>query len=232
MTTPRHRPTGPAIVAASCALIAGFAAPVDRVSAEPLDAIVRAKLAPALPAGLEVARIYFPADLAGLDSDPRRVAVELPRALRAGRSSIKLTVRGRRTASVPVAIAPLGEVAIAQRMLGIGDVIGEADIAIERRALAEFTAAPPATLIGAQVTTAIAAGAAIAAREVALPPPLARGTQIEVEVRRGAVHIRGVGTLELAARPGEPAAARLTATRLVVHGRLVAPATLIVGDLP
>ena len=48
----------------------------------------------------------------------------------------------------------------------------------------------------------------------------------------GAVHIRGTGTLEMSARPGELATARLAATRTVVHGRLVAPATLLVGENP
>ncbi|MEO7730572.1 MAG: flagella basal body P-ring formation protein FlgA, partial [Kofleriaceae bacterium] len=106
----------------------------------------------------------------------------------------------------------------------------DADFTIERRALAEVIAAPAATLRGASVGRPIAAGAPIATRDVALPPPLARGTQIEIDVRRGSVHVRGAGILELAARPGEPATARLVATRLVVHGTLVAPATLIVGE--
>jgi len=65
-----------------------------------------------------------------------------------------------------------------------------------------------------------------------LPPPLPRGTQIAIDVRRGAVRIRGTGTLELAARPGELATARIAATHVVVRGTLVAPATLVVGDLP
>jgi flagella basal body P-ring formation protein FlgA len=133
---------------------------------------------------------------------------------------------------VPVAIAALSDVAIAQRALAPGDVLEDADLAIERRALADGGAAPVATLIGARVAAPIAAGAPIGARDVTLPPPLSRGTQIAIDVRRGAVHIRGTGTLELAARPGEPASARLAATKLVVHGVLVAPATLVVGDPP
>jgi hypothetical protein len=44
--------------------------------------------------------------------------------------------------------------------------------------------------------------------------------------------VRGSGVLESSARPGEPASARLTATRLVVHGTLIAPATLVVGGPP
>jgi len=224
-----HRQLRIAIALAVAALVLALA---NRVWADPIEAIVRAKLAPMLPAGLDVARVYVPATLAKLDVDPAKVAIELPRELRAGRPSIKLTVRGRSATWIPVAIAAAMDVAVAQRELAAGDVIGEGDIAIERRAVAELTAASPATIIGASVTTAIAAGAPIGARDIALPPPLARGSQILIDVRRGAVRIRGTGTLEAAARPGEPASARLAATKLVVHGTLVAPATLIVGDSP
>ena len=216
-----------AIVLASIACLAVLAA---RASAEPLDAVVRAKLAPMMPAGLDVARIYLPAQLARLDLDPAKVSVELARELRAGRPSIKLTIRGRAATRVPIALAALVDGAVAQRDLATGDVIADGDFAIERRAVADLIAAPAATLRGASVGRTIAAGAPIATRDVALPPPLARGTQVEIEVRRGAVHVRGTGILELAARPGEPATARLIATKLVVHGTLVAPATLIVGE--
>lgn len=228
-SAPTDKPTKVAIIVAMAAFLAVLA---TRVYADPMETIVRAKLEPALPAGLGVARVYLPASLARLDTDPARVMVELPRELRAGRPSIKVIVRGHNTAWVPVAIAAFADVAIAQRELAAGEVIGDGDVAIERRAVADFAAAPAATLVGAQITSSIAAGAPIGVRDVALPPPLSRGTQVAIDVRRGAVHIRGTGTLELAARPGEPASARLAATRIVVHGTLVAPATLLVGDLP
>lgn len=207
---------------------AGVPTPLARSS--PIEAIVRARLGPALPPGLDIARVHLPAQLARLDTAPARVVIELPRELRAGRSSIKLTVRGK-TVWVPVAIAQLTEVAIARRDLATGDVIGEADIAIEHRAV-DAAVAPPASLRGASVVRAITAGDPIAARDVALPPPLPRGTQVTVLVQRGAVAVRGTGTLELAARPGAPATARLAASKLVVHGRLVAPATVVVGGPP
>ncbi|HET7503903.1 MAG TPA: flagellar basal body P-ring formation chaperone FlgA [Kofleriaceae bacterium] len=222
------QPTRATFVAAIVALALALAA---RAHADPIEATVRARLAPVLPAELGVAHVYLPPALAALDADPSRVAIELPRELRAGRASLKLTVRGRRSVWVPVAISALAEVAIAQRALAPGDVIGAADIAVERRAAGEPTAAV-ATVVGATVTSEIAAGDAIGARAISRPPPLLRGTPVAIDVRRGAVHVRGTGTLEASARPGEPASARLTATRLVVHGRLVAPATLLVGDAP
>lgn len=210
-------------IAALLAVLAGVA------HAEPLDAVVRARVTPALAPGLDVAKVYLPANLAALDVDPARVAIELPHELRAGRPSVKLILRGR-TSYVPVAIAAAGDVAVAQRAFAPGDVIGPDDIAIEHRAIADIVPALPAALIGSSVTSAIAAGAPIAARDVVLAPPLPRGTQVEIDLRRGAVHIRGTATLEVAARPGAPASARLAATKIVVHGTLVAPATLVVGD--
>lgn len=213
--------------------IAAFAAVVaSRVHADPLDAVVRAKLAPSLPAGLDIAKVFLPAQLAKLDARPDAIAIELPHELRAGRASIKLTVRGHRTAWVPVAIAAAVDIAIAQRALAAGEVIAAGDIAIEHHAVSDMIPAPAATLVGATVTTPIGVGAAIAARDVALPPPVLRGTQVALDLRRGAVHIRGTATLETTARPGEIAAARLAATHVVVRGLLVAPATLVVGDSP
>ncbi|HET9620981.1 MAG TPA: flagellar basal body P-ring formation chaperone FlgA [Kofleriaceae bacterium] len=198
--------------------------------AEPLEATIRDRLSPALPDGLDVARVYLPASLASARIEPSKVVVELPRELRAGRPSIKLTVRGKPAVWVPVAIATTVEVAVAQRDLAPGDVITDDDIAVERRAVADLTPAAPATVVGASVTAAIAAGAPIGSRMVALPPPLSRGTQVSVEIHRGAVRIHGTATLETSARPGEQASARLAQTKLVVHGTLVAPATLIVGE--
>jgi flagella basal body P-ring formation protein FlgA len=212
------------------AVVAFLLALANRVWADPIDAIVRAKLAPALPAGLDVAKIYWPAELAQVNTDPARVIVELPRELRAGRPSIKLTVRGHRATWIPVAITAVTEVAVAQRALATGDIIADEDLAFERRAVADVAPAAPATVAGASVLNAIRAGAVITARDISRPPPLLRGTQVAIDVRRGAVHVRGTGTLETAARPGEPASAKLSATKLVVHGRLVAPATLIVGE--
>jgi flagella basal body P-ring formation protein FlgA len=239
-------------IATGVAILALVAALAHRVAAEPrsphqqaqaragaaappappvaLDTIVRDQLAPSLPAGLDVARVYLPANLAELALDPAKVTIELPRELRAGRPSVKLIIRGRAPVWVAVAIAAAVDVAVAQHDLAPGDVITDDDFTVEHRAIAELAAANPATLVGGSVTAAIAAGAPIGARAVALPPPLSRGTQVSIEVRRGSVLIHGTGVLENPARPGEPASARLDATKTIVHGTLVAPATLIVGQ--
>lgn len=197
--------------------------------ADPLADVVRAQLLPSLPAGTDVAAVHLPAAFAKLDVDPAAVTVELPRALAVGRPSIKLAIRGKRPVFVPIAIAPLVEVAVTRRALAAGAQIATDDVAIELRAV---EGAVPVSVIGATVRHPIDAGAIVTASAVALPPPVPRGTQVTVELRRGGVRVRGAGTLELAARPGEPATVRLAHTRAIVRGTFIAPATVRVGGLP
>lgn len=225
---PAGRGRGPRAAIAAALAVAALAGPAR---AEPIAAIVRDRVAPALPAHLGVSAVHLPPALQSLDVDPARVGVALPRALRAGRPSVKVTVRGRAARYVPVTIAALADVAVAQRPLAPGDVITAEAVAIERRAAAAAPA-PVNSVVGAVATRDVAAGAAIGLADVALPPPLPRGTSVRVEIQRGSVLVRGAGTLELAARPGEPAIARLPQTRALVRGTLVAPATVVVGADP
>ncbi len=205
---------------------------VATASAAPVDETVRAQLLPALPADTDVAKVYLPANLAKLDVDPADVIVELPRELRVGRRSVKVTVRGQRAVFVPVSVAQLADVAIAEHPLAVGDTITAADVRIETRAVEGTALANGTAVVGSKVAKAVAAGTAIAPGDITLPPPLPRGTQVAVEIRRGRVTIRGAGTLELVARPGESATVRLAQTKTIVRGTLVAPATVVVGELP
>lgn len=204
---------------------------VSPAQAEPVEDIVRAQLAPALPPDTDIAKVHLPASIAKLDVSTDEVAIELPRELRVGRRSIKLSVRGQRTVYVPVTIGAVADVAITERALPAGTVITEADVRIETRAV-EGTPPLGPSVIGAKVTKAVAANSTIAAGSIALPPPLPRGTQVTVEIRRGAVRVRGSGTLELVARPGEEATVRLAHNKQTLRGTLVAPGTVVVKETP
>jgi flagellar basal body P-ring formation protein FlgA len=207
------------------------AAMASVASATPIDAAIRDQLAPLLPAGLGVAQLHIPASL---PADVDAVSLELPAELRAGRPSLKVTARKRNksfTAYVPASLSALVDVAITTHALAAGSVVAEADITIESRAL-DVPAAPAVAIVGATLVHELAAGMAIGSHDVVLPPPLARGTQVTVEVRHGSVHVHGTGTLELAARPGQPATVLLGFNRTALHGVLVAPSTVIVGDHP
>jgi flagella basal body P-ring formation protein FlgA len=204
--------------------------------ADTLDEVVRDRVAAQLPENLGVAKVFAPA---GYDHvDAAQVAVELPREVRAGRASMKVTVRHHGTAQrtaktlwVPVAISARVDVAVAVVALPAGRAINAGDFTVERRAVdSSCSPAPVASIVGASPVRDVAAGDPIIARDITLPRPLARGTQVSIEIHRGAVRVRGTATLELAARPGDAASARLAQTKTIVHGTLVAPATLVVGD--
>ncbi|MEJ7600389.1 MAG: flagella basal body P-ring formation protein FlgA [Kofleriaceae bacterium] len=148
--------------------------------------------------------------------------------MRVGRASWKVTHHGR-TVFVPVTVGKQIEVAVLTRSLAVGDIVTAADFEVDLRAT-ELPAVSPQLLAGATVTRAVAAGAAVSSQDVTLPPPLPRGTPIKIELLRGSVRVRGTGLLERAARPGEPAIARLSHTRSIVRDTLRAPATLVVED--
>jgi flagella basal body P-ring formation protein FlgA len=201
-------------------------------SAEPIDSAIRARLSPAIPADLGIAEIHLPRSLVGLEVDRGAITVELPRAIRAGRASIKLGVPRRSPVYVPVTFGKLTAVAVVARELAAGATITDDDLTIEHRAVGTVALANAVTLVGSSTSRTLKAGTAIAATDVVLPRPLARGTQITVEMRRGGVRIRGTATLETAARHGEPASARLAHTRSIVRGTLRGNELVIEGPSP
>lgn len=199
--------------------------------AAPVEDVVRAQLAPALPPDTDIIQVHLPSSLARLDVEPSEVAIELSRELRVGRRSIKLAVRGKHAVYVPVTIGALVDVAVAEHALAAGTVITRDDVRIETRPI-DGALPLGAAVIGAKVMRRIAAGEPIAPASVALPPPLPRGTEVTIEIRRGSVRIRGTGTLELVARVGEEATVRLAQTKTTLRGTLVAPGTVVVKGAP
>lgn len=201
-------------------------------SADPIEGVIRARLAPVVPAGFGIAKVHVPAALASLEVAPASVTVEVPGELKLGRPSIKVTVKGKRTIYVPVTIGKLTEVAIVNHAVAEGDVLTAADLAIDERATDIKNPAPAASIIGATMTRALPGGAPIQREDVVLAPPLARGTQVAIIMQRGSVRVRGTATLEASARPGQEAVVRVGQTRTLVRGLLVAPSTVIVGEAP
>ncbi len=202
---------------------------VSRASAAPVavDTIVRDQIGAALPEDLGLVDVFLPASLASLATEPERVTIEMPRALGTGRSSAKVLVRGRASVYVPFSVSRRLEVMVLRRAVRAGAAITADDVTVERRAVAN--AAVPSTIIGSSAARDLAVGNVIAKADVTLSPPLARGTQISIEMRKGRVIVRGTGVLEAAARNGESTSARLAQTRTVVRGTLRAQ-TLFVGE--
>jgi flagella basal body P-ring formation protein FlgA len=203
-------------------------------NAAPVEDAMREQMLPSLPANTDIAKVYLPANLAKLDVDSADVIVEMPRTLGIGRKSVKVTVRGQRAVFVPVLIGELADVAIAEKSLAVGQIITADDVRIETRGQGggAKTYAKGTVVVGSKVAKAIKAGALVGEKDITLPPPLPRGTQVAIVMQRGAVRVRGEGTLELVARPGETATVRLAHNKTIVRGTLVAPATVVLGNAP
>jgi len=199
---------------------AASAAPVADAITEQLDA--------ALPKDLGTAQVFVPKALEHVA--PAAIRVEPITQPRAGRLSVKVIAK-HQTYWVPVAITKLVDVATLVHAVAAGTVLAADDVEIRHRAFAGIPA-PLAQVIGATVTEDLEAGTPLGAHDLALQPPLPRGTHVAVEIVRGSIHITGSGVLELAARPGDPVTVRLAFNQTVVHGTMTAPGTVVVGDAP
>jgi flagella basal body P-ring formation protein FlgA len=208
-------------------LVLAIAAPAR---AERLDRVVSLLAGEDLPAGLGVAQVQLAADVAAREVAPDDVTIAWPSAPHAGRVNARVTIRGAHGKRLwaAVTLAPEADVAVATRALAVGDVIGAADVTHERRAAASRG---PAIVVGARVTAAIAAGDVIDARAIELPPPVARGAEVTVQIRRGALCVHARGTLDRPGRIGDDAAVRL-ANHTLVHGTLVDASTVEIGAAP
>ncbi|MEO6777304.1 MAG: flagellar basal body P-ring formation chaperone FlgA [Kofleriaceae bacterium] len=209
------------------ALLGGTAAADPR--SEAVAAAIADKLQPYLPPNVGVAQVFVPAPFE--HASPANVIVQAPASpLRPGRPSIKVTIK-HETLYVPVALAAMIDVAVVTHAVASGTVLTAQDISIEHRALAGAPA-PAAQVIGATLLKDVEAGTPLGAHDLALPAPTPRGTRVTVDIARGTLHIKGQGTLELAARIGEPATVRLTFNQTIVKGTLIAPGAVVVGDQP
>ncbi|MCB9562641.1 MAG: flagellar basal body P-ring formation protein FlgA [Kofleriaceae bacterium] len=222
-------PRGWAVVAAVAAALA--AAPtadagkrrhrvVDR-SAE-----LRAAIAAGVPATLGVVDVEAPAAVRQARGE---IVVRWPRAARARWLSVEVDVGAGRAATtgwVQVELGTLRAVVVATRDLAAGERLDAADVAIEARPV-DGLQVVPAALAGRKVLTAVRRGEPVTADAVELPPPVARGTEVDVVVERGGVTIAARGTLEADARVGAEVAVRVTATRRVLRSRLADDAATV-----
>jgi flagella basal body P-ring formation protein FlgA len=197
-------------------------------SADPVGDAIADQLGATLPHDLGVARVFVPKSLEG--AAPASIRVEPLVQPHVGQPSVKVTAK-HHTVWVPVQLAKLVDVVTVVHAVAAGTVLTADDVEVEHRAFAGMPA-PLAQVIGATVIEDLEAGTPLGAHDLALQPPLARGTHVSVELVRGNVHVRGSGVLELACRTGEPATVRLAFNQTVVHGTMTAPGVVVVGDLP
>jgi flagella basal body P-ring formation protein FlgA len=197
-------------------------------SADPVSDAITAQLEAQLPKDLGVAQVFLPKSLEGVAVES--IHVEPPREARAGRPSVKVMVK-HRTFWVPVTITRLVDVVTLVHAVGANTVLTEDDVEVEHRAFAGIPA-PLVQVVGSTVLEDLDAGTPLGAHDLALQPPMPRGSHVEVEIVHGSIHIKGSGTLELATRTGEPCNVRLAFNQTVVHGTMTSPGVVVVGDSP
>ncbi len=150
-------------------------------------------------------------------------------APRPGPGTVQLTAGSERSWA-RILIARVGEVVVAKRALAAKDTIRPGDLARESRpSMGRELLLDPAYLDGAVVNHPIAAGATLATGDLILPPPVARGTSVQIVVAAGAARVTARGTLERPTRVGERASARLDGIPKLVEGELVDPATVLIS---
>lgn len=209
-----------------------------------LTQALEASLAGALDGRLEGEVLRVPNALRKVEPDSIRV--EWLKAPREGTQSVVVRVEGRsadrgkpsvRKFFVPVRLRAPRHVLVATRSLVAGELIQEGDVVLKPRiedSTHRGTSLDPRALIGVRVFDGIAAGETVTKSALELPAPVARGTEVDVVVRRRALTIATRGTLERGTRPGTTAIVRVEGggieggTRLV-RGVLVGT-TVLAGE--
>jgi flagella basal body P-ring formation protein FlgA len=194
--------------------------------ADPVGDAITAQLETQLPKDLGVAQVFVPKALEGVAVET--IHVEPPREARAGRPSIKVIAK-HRTYWVPVTITRLVDVVTLVHAVAANTVLTDDDVQVQHRAFAGIPA-PLAQVVGATVLEDLDAGTPLGAHNLVLQPPMPRGSHVEIQIIHGSIEIKGSGVLELAARVGESCNVRLAFNQTVVHGTMVSPGIVVVGD--
>jgi flagella basal body P-ring formation protein FlgA len=151
-------------------------------------------------------------------------------APRPGPGTVQVTA-GSEKSWARIVLARLAEVVVAKRALAAKEPIRPGDLVRESRPSmpGHDLTLDPSYLDGATVARPIAAGATLAAGDLILPPPVARGTAVQIVIAAGAARVTARGTLERPARVGERTSARLDGIPRLVEGELVDPATILIS---
>ncbi len=185
-----------------------------------VDALVEAEVERTLPKGLAVANISVPASLARHRGKHDVIALRWRQTPRKGRSIVQVLVHKRNGRAkkgwARVELVELGTVVVAAVDLEAGSLIEAGDLRVEERPQTEPTIlqVEPTYLLGSRVVRARQAGEPVRKEDVSMPLPIARGTEVRVQVRRGGVVVATSGVLENKAMVG-------THTRVRVSGKLV-----------
>jgi flagella basal body P-ring formation protein FlgA len=194
----------------------------------PIEDRIAEKVRADLPETLALESVQLPGDRAASERGDE-VSIAWTSPPRAGTISVRIRLADRRELFALVKLVEMRRGLVTTRALAKGERIAAGDLKMRLVANAGERSldVAPAALIGRPTNVSLAAGKALSENDVDLPPPLARGTEVQVVVRRGAVVITSRGVLERAARVGAWTSARVQVSLRSVRGVLADSSTLI-----
>jgi flagellar basal body P-ring formation protein FlgA len=122
---------------------------------------------------------------------------------------------------VPVRISRSGAALVLTRPVGAGMPIPADALALETRDLARVPGGAlgdPSLAAGRLARRALAAGQALSAADLALPPVVRRGQTVTLVARAGGLEVRSSGRALADAAPGDPVSVENPSSRRVVTG--------------
>lgn len=198
------------------------------VSADEDGAAQRAQVQEALQATMPGDLVVTELSIIGRKqwSPKAQLTVSWERGLSPGRRRATLLVKDGSEffkAWAAVRIAQLRPVLAASRALSAGAQIAPGDVevrslAVSSRGSLELS---PEALIGQSVLRDVDVGVALDSKDVTLPSPTPRGTEVVVISRFGGAQVRATGTLLKATRLGEQSKVRVPMSTHPLLGRLV-----------
>ncbi|MCC7381329.1 MAG: flagella basal body P-ring formation protein FlgA [Deltaproteobacteria bacterium] len=203
-----------------------------RTAPRSVEARVEGAIRAELPRDLALGELILPAAMTARE-DLADVTVRWRHAPRDGRNVVALeaeTPQGRRTFYARARLDPISRVSLATRDLAAGEALDETAW-IEALLPLPAGGARPAQGLGrgTRLLRAVKRGEMLSEGAVAPEIPVARGSRVWVVSRAGAASVGVEGTLERAARTGQPTLARIASGR-TVRGRLVDRGTLYVEE--
>lgn len=158
---------------------------------------------------------------------------------RAGTMTVELSLREgteNRRAWAHIKLAARRPILIATHALEAGIALAPDDVTTELRPCDPAAARgaclelDPRALTGARVLRAVREGDALSEDAIALPSPLARGTEVTLVVAHGGLRVSTAGVLERSARPGEETTFRVKGSNRAIRGTLIDTTTAVASE--
>jgi flagella basal body P-ring formation protein FlgA len=193
-----------------------------------LEVLVQERFANQVPAPLGISKVSIPK--APLVSPESELSFSYKATLKEGWVSVQVALPSKKKVWAKVELTKKQEVLVTTRAIAKGEELSAADVKLVELPIREGVALSllPEALVGSTASQALPAGGVLTEKDVTLAPAIARGTEVRVIVKAGAITISTKGLLEKSARLGELTSVRLADGSRLVKGTLRTANTVVV----